>query len=170
MCVIMLSCFPDSYPAVNDSSEMLPDLSADGLGDDDDYELLIHSSAYVRKSDVGCVKGKDYLSIQVHDASGGHRDHFTHSDGALLENKASFVLEDPDRSVTISNSEGTVPPGTLAYPRAKLCTVNYAMDGMKLHQLHGEMHLCSHYRPALNDCIRGVWSRTKKEGSVEGGT
>jgi hypothetical protein len=39
----------------------------------------------------------------------GHRDYFTHCDGALLENKSSFVLGDPDRS-SISSSEGTVPP------------------------------------------------------------
>ena len=105
-----------------------------------------------------------YLSIQVrcgeytvvHDASGGHRDNLTHCDGALLENKSSFVLGDPDKSVTISNSEGTVPPGALAYPRAKVCTVNYAMDYIELHQLHGEMHFCSRYRPLLKTIAEEV--------------
>jgi hypothetical protein len=153
-----------------DCSEISPDLSGDGLGDDDEYELLIPSSAYDRKFAVGRTMEENYLSIQVrcgeytvvHDASGGHRDYFTHCDGALLENKSSFVLGDPDRSVSISSSEGTVPPGALAYPRAKVCTVNYAMDDIELHQLHGEIHLCSRYQPAQNDCRRGVWSRAKK--------
>jgi hypothetical protein len=153
-----------------DSSEISPDLSADGLGDDDEYELLVPSSSYDRKFADGPTKGEDYLSIQVrcgeytvvHDASGGHRDHFTHCDGALLENKSSFVLGDPDKSVAISNKEGSVPPGALAYPRAKVYTVNYAMDDIELHQLHGEMHLCSRYQPAKNDCRRGVWTRMRK--------
>jgi hypothetical protein len=155
-----------------DSSEISPDLSADGLGDDDEYELLVPSSSYDRKFADGATNGEDYLSVQVrcgeytvvHDASGGHRDHFTHCDGALLENKSSFVLGDPDKSVTISSKEGTVPPGALAYPRAKVYTVNYAMDDIELHQLHGEMHLCSRYRPAKNDCRRGVWTRRLRKG------
>ena len=117
-----------------DCSDISPDLSADGLGDDGEYELLIPPSFYDEKFAKGRANGEDYLTIQVrcgvytvvHDASGGHRNHFTHCDGALLENKSSFVLGDPDKSVTISNSEGSVPPGALAYPRAKVYTVNYA--------------------------------------------
>jgi hypothetical protein len=153
-------------------SEISPDLSADGLGDDDEYEFLIPSSDYDRKFAVAAkttAAGANYLSRQVqcgeytlvHDASGGHRDHFTHCDGALLENKSSFVLGNPDSSVSLSNSEGTVPPGALAYPRAKVFTANYAMDDIELHQLHGEIHLCSRYQPSKNDCRRGAWCRRK---------
>ena len=38
-------------------SEISPDLGADGLGDDDDYELLIPSSAYDTKFAVGGTNG-----------------------------------------------------------------------------------------------------------------
>jgi hypothetical protein len=73
----------------------------------------------MRKFAVGRTM-ENYLSIQVRCGGillytmrlSGHRDYFTHCDGALLENKSSFVLGDPDRS-SISSSEGTVPPEPL---------------------------------------------------------
>jgi hypothetical protein len=84
----------------------------------------------------------------------GHKDSFKHpSDPAILENKVSFPLGEPNMSINLDGyqKEGRVPPGALAYPRYKVASVSFAASGVELHCLHSDMHFGP--RQAHHDCF-----------------
>ena len=72
----------------------------------------------------------------------GHEDHFGTSVGKLIENK--MVLHrgaaHPTRRLSELPAVGEVPPGALAIPRYKVCTIISSLQDVELHELHGVFH------------------------------
>ena len=72
----------------------------------------------------------------------GHEDHFGTSVGKLIENKMVFHRgkAHPTRRLSQLPAIGEVPPGALAIPRYKVCTIIGSMQDVELHELHGVFH------------------------------
>ena len=90
----------------------------------------------------------------------GHKDHYTHTDGPLIENKISFPLGEPDKRISLTRDyvqKGLIPPGALAYPRYKVATLSAALRDIELHFLHYEVNLASRSRVDHLPNNRGSW-------------
>jgi hypothetical protein len=158
-------------------SRMLPDAFGDKShrGDDDDVVRANFASNDKLVADRG-LQSKNFLDVltelgeftTVFDSIFGHQDNFTHTDGALLENKSSFPQGLPDRSVKMEDffSNGTVPPGALAYPMYKVATLSFALSDVELHCLDKDLH-CSPRQLFQEDANkrsrRGAWTRVGEE-------
>jgi hypothetical protein len=85
-------------------SEISPDIRVAGEGDDNDDEMQYALSKYDESFAAAKDEDMSYLLVQAacgeftvcYDTSASHRDAFTHCDGALLENKESFIVGKPD--------------------------------------------------------------------------
>jgi hypothetical protein len=154
-------------------SRLLPDAFGDecNRGDDDDVVRPTFFSNDKLVAERG-HHSKNFLDVltelgeytTVFDSIFGHQDSFTHTDGPLLENKASFPQGSPDPSIKIEHflPTGSVPPGALAYPKYKVATLSFALSDVELHCLDRDLH-CSprqiHRKDADNRSRRGAWTR-----------
>jgi hypothetical protein len=114
-----------------------------------------------RKTSLTCLQNSEST---VFDSIFGHQDSFTHTDGPLLENKASFPQGSPDPSIQMEDflATGSVPPGALAYPKYKVATLSLALSDVELHCLDKDLH-CSprqiHQEDVDNRSHHGAWTR-----------
>ena len=167
---------PDESPPLKVAiTRLLPDAFGDVLdrGDDEekvranfyDNDKLIADSGSINFLDVLTELG-EYTT--VFDSIFGHQDSFTHTDGALLENKVSFPQGSVDDSVKMDDylATGSVPPGALAYPKYKICTLSVALSDVELHCLDNDVHCGSrqiHEEDEDRRSRRGAWTREDEE-------
>jgi hypothetical protein len=137
-------------------------------GDDDD---VVRANFAANDKLVADRHSKTFLDVlielgeytTVFDSIFGHQDSFTHTDGALLDNKASFPQGSPDTSVKMEDflPTGSVPPGALAYPKYKIATLSFSLSYVELHCLDKNLH-CSPYQMHPEDADkrsrRGAWT------------
>jgi hypothetical protein len=163
---------PDEAPPFKiPKSRILPDALGDVLdrGNDDD---VVRANFAANDTLVADHHSKNFLDVlielgeytTVFDSIFGHQDSFTHTDGALLENKASFPQGSPDTSVKMEGfvASGSVPPGALAYPKYKIATISFAFSDVELHCLDKDLHCSSrqmHQEDADKRSRRGAWTR-----------
>jgi hypothetical protein len=161
----------ESPPFEIPRSRLLPDASGDVLdrGDDDD---VVRASFAANDKLIAERQSNNFLDVltelgeytTVFDSIFGHQDSFTHTDGALLENKSSFPQGSPDTSVKMDGflATGSVPPGALAYPKYKIATLSFALSDVELHCLDKDLH-CSPRQIFQKDADkrsrRGAWTR-----------
>jgi hypothetical protein len=163
----------DSKESLVHKNQLLPDASGDEFnrGDDDDV-VRANFTANDKLVADGGLQSKNFLDVltelgeytTVFDCIFGHQDSFTHTDGPLLENKASFPQGSPDASIEMNDflALGRVPPGALAYPEYKVATLSFALSDVELHCLDKDLH-CSprqiHQEGADKRSRRGAWTR-----------
>jgi hypothetical protein len=156
-------------------SRLLPDAFGDALdrGDDDDVVRanFLANDKLIAERGRNSTNFLDVLTelgeyTTVFDSIFGHQDSFTHTDGALLENKVSFPQGSADYSIKMKAflATGSVPPGALAYPKYKVATLSFALSDVELHCLDKDLHCSSrqmHHAESEPDkrSRRGAWTR-----------
>jgi hypothetical protein len=152
MFFVKLAGDPDEAPPFKiPKSRLLPDVFG-GVLDRGDADDVVRANFAANNKLVADHHSKNFLDVvtelgeytAVLDSIFGHQDSFTHTDGALLENKASFPQGSPDTSVKMEGfvASGSVPSGALAYPKYKIATLSFALSEVELHYLDKDLH-CS---------------------------